>query len=806
MWPDVRILVANSDPSSRDLVAVLKTAGYEVLPASVQDLASGALAPVPLHLILLEVGMSGAVGLEVLRRFKAGTDTQNIPVILTSSADAMEQCIEGLALGAVDFLVKPLRPEEVIARVRTHLDSMYLRTDLKENVARRMSNLHALLDQIEIEVQEQRRGKLTQHDSKEFHRLAMGAGRMFAFECDPSSGKMQCSEHCAKMLGLRSNKSCRWPEWMRHIHSVDREILTKRIGALTPDNNTSECEYRVYRPEGQVDYHCAVVRALFDSGGHVTRYIGIVADATQTRQAEAALHEGERRFQHLADAAPMMIGATGPDKGAIYFNKAWLSFTGRTLEQELGDGWMEGVHPDDLERTVAGYRSNFEARRPCHLEYRLRRADGEYRWVVCSGAPQFASDGTFTGYVGTCIDTTDLKRAREEKFDQERGDSLRVLTGGIAHDFNNLLGGILVETELAETEIAEGISPVAGIRRIRAVATRAAEIVRELMIYSGQDKATLEPVNLSVLVKEMLELLRISISKLALLRTDLANDLPAVLGSTSQLRQVVMNLILNASDALGHLEGWIQIKTAKLTVGDEEPGSGATGLPEGEYVRLTVSDSGCGMNEDVRARIFEPFFTTKSRGHGLGLALMQGIVRSHGGSISVASELGQGTTFEVLLPSIGSLVGNAVPSGHAAPEKAPAIGTVLLVENEDSLRVGVGKALQRRGVSVLSAADPRAGIDLLRAHALEVVAVVLDMTLQGMSIEEMLREIDLIRPHVPVILTSVQSADAVGDTLGGNFATSGFLRKPYRIAELVSLLQAAIPGRQQGESSASASG
>ena len=192
----------------------------------------------------------------------------------------------------------------------------------------------------------------------------------------------------------------------------------------------------------------------------------------------------------------------------------------------------------------------------------MRRADGEYRWLLCSGVPRFTPSGAFAGYIGSDIDITDLKRAQVEAVERQKLESLGVLTSGIAHDFNNLLGSVLADAELAELEVSAGSSPVEQIQRIKAVAVRAAEIVRELMIYSGQDQADLGSVDLSRLVEEMLELLKVSISKHAVLKTDLRQSLPAVHGNAAQIRQVVMNLIINASEALGEKDGVIHVTTS----------------------------------------------------------------------------------------------------------------------------------------------------------------------------------------------------------------------------------------------------
>ena len=221
-----------------------------------------------------------------------------------------------------------------------------------------------------------------------------------------------------------------------------------------------------------------------------------------------------------------------------------------------------------------------------------------------SGVPHFAPGGAFAGYIGSDIDITDLKRAQVEDAERQKLESLGALTSGIAHDFNNLLGSVLADAELAELEAASGSSPAEHIQRIKAVAVRAAEIVRELMIYSGQDQADLGSVDLSRLVEEMLELLKVSISKHAILKTDLRNGLPAVRGNAAQVRQIVMNLIINASEALGEKDGLIHVATS--FAGRNLPSFAGTNLPDADYLCLSVSDTGSGSARSSRQESLIP--------------------------------------------------------------------------------------------------------------------------------------------------------------------------------------------------------
>ena len=503
------ILVVDDESESLVLLTeILAAEGFEVRSANSGQLALASIAAWVPQLILLDVRMPGIDGFEVCRRIKSSEETRDVPLMFISAATAVEERVAGLALGAVDFINKPFQREELLARVRTHLELGHLRAQLESRVAQRTIELRA---------------------------------------------------------------------------TVER------------------------------------------------------------------LRESEDRFRNMADTAPVMIWASGADKLCTFFNKPWLDFTGRAIEQERGNGWAEGVHPNDVDRCFTTYSSSFDARQSFQMEYRLRRADGDYRSVLDNGVPRFAPSGRFAGYIGSAIDITDLKRSQEEALARQKLKGLAVLTRGIAHDFSNLLGSILAEAELAYTGLAEGLSPHEEIQHISALATRASEIVRELMVYSGEERGNLETVDLSGLVEEMLDLLKASMSKHVTLRLDLCKDLPAVRCNATQIRQVVMNLIINASQAIGRKDGVIYVRTSRAAEGQGLT-SNAGAASQEDDVRLEISDTGCGMTEVEKAKIFDPFFTTKPGGHGLGLALVHGIVQSHGGAINVESTPGRGTTFDILLP------------------------------------------------------------------------------------------------------------------------------------------------------------
>jgi PAS domain S-box-containing protein len=525
---------------------------------------------------------------------------------------------------------------------------------------------------------------------------------------------------------------------------------------------------------------------LRDSEGRAAGFASLGEDVTelQALRAEAARREGEERFRNIADTAPLMIWVTAPDKGCTFVNKGWLSFTGHSLEQELGNGWAAGIHPDDLESCLSTYAAAFDARRDFQMEHRLRRADGEYRWLLCSGVPRFGPDGEFTGYVGNCSDITDLKHSRDEDVARQKLESVGTLAGGVAHDFNNLLGAVLAQADVALTELAAGASPAEQLNHIRAVAIRGAGIVRQLMIYAGQETAVSEPIDISWLIDDMMELLKVVVSKRAVLKTELVGGLPAVLANPAQLRQMVMNLVTNASEAIGERDGVIAIRTALAKAGHEPLRDSANG-----YVELEVSDTGCGISHEAQTKIFDPFFTTKPTGHGLGLAVVARIVRGLGGASQFESEPGRGTTFRILLPSVRDMAPVPRPANAS-----PAHGTidpariVLVVEDEEPLRLAVAKMLRRNGVSVMEAEDGTAALGRLREHGDQIGLVLLDITLPGAPSREVFAEARRRRPDMKVILTSAYGQKTVDETFQG-MEIDAFIRKPYQLGELVSLVR-----------------
>ena len=622
-------------------------------------------------------------------------------------------------------------------------------------------------------------------------------------------------------------------------------------------------------------------------------------------EMEERLRESETHFRTLADSGQALIWTAGIDKKCNYFNAPWLAFTGRTLEQELGDGWAEGVHPDDLERCFAIYVSAFDRRERFSMDYRLRTGDGEYRWIQDDGTPRFDSHGQFVGYIGHCLDISERKRHEAERDrlmtaieqasevivltdregtihyanpaftavtgyavaeavgrtprilksgeqddafyrqmwtsitdgktwkgnlvnrrkdgtlyteeatitpvrdssgqitnfvavkrdiseqmrmeaqlrEAQKMESVGRLAGGVAHDFNNLLAVILSDASFVLDQMPED-SPLRGeVIEIQKAGERGAALTRQLLAFSR--KQVLEPqiLDLSQVTAGMEKMLRRLIGEDVDFALVLSPAIGLVKADPGQVEQVIMNLVVNAKDAMpdgGKLT--VETSNVELREGDAALHPGAN---QGPYVRLAISDTGHGMDAATKERLFEPFFTTKGKGKGtgLGLSTVYGIIKQSGGHIMVSSEPNQGTTIEVYVPRH---VGEPEPAETSRVTELPttATETILLVEDEESVRRVTARMLRGAGYEVIVAANAREATLACENHASKIHLLVTDVVMPQVNGPQLAQQLVLQRPDLRVLFISGYPDGALGhhSTLGEGIAIIG---KPFSAPDLI---------------------
>ncbi len=520
--------------------------------------------------------------------------------------------------------------------------------------------------------------------------------------------------------------------------------------------------------------------------------------------SEAALRESHDLLRAVADGTTDALFVKGLDGRYRMINQAGARLLGRTVDEVLGKHDTELFSPDTVGQVLANDQLVLSTGTPQTFEVTVT-ASGVTRTYLSTKSPYRDASGNIIGVIGISSDITEHKRAKEEQRRLEtrvqqtqKLESLGLLAGGIAHDFNNLLTGMVGYASLALGDLGE-LPHDAQIRRyvehILAAARRAAELTQQLLAYSGRGKFAVQPLSLSQIVRDMTGLLRVSISKRCVLRLALEEDLPFIEADATQLRQIVMNLLINASDAIGEQDGVIVVRTGlkncdrsyltEYYLGEE--------ASAGPYVFLEVTDTGVGMTLDVQAKIFDPFFTTKSTGRGLGLAAVLGIVRGHHGVIRIASEPGRGTLFTVLFPAHRVFAAPACSPGEVGSGWRGS-GTVLVVDDEDFIRSLAAQLLTRLGFSVLTAANGREAVQLVHEQGDRINLVLLDLTMPQLDGLETFRELQRIRPGLPVILSSGYSESEAAERFAG-FPLAAFIAKPYGEEELTSVVRRVLEGR-----------
>jgi len=492
-----------------------------------------------------------------------------------------------------------------------------------------------------------------------------------------------------------------------------------------------------------------------------------------------------------------------------YLSPACFSLTGYTageLEKTGLSGLLEHVHPEDKEkvlRLIETLRHREKEREWLGLvELRFRHRDGQYRSLSDHLHVSYDSSGeavTLSGSVREVTQITHLEesmRILERKFqDSQKMAGLGLLASGIAHDFNNLMTVVLGNAELALLDC--GGSDDGVLDEIKRTTLRAAELANQMLVYTGKTTVVVDNINLSSVVKEMGSLLDVSISKKVNIQYCLTDDLPPIRGDISQIRQVAMNLITNASEAVGDHSGVIAISIheVNLRVGELKNIFPPGHVLEGPYVQLEVSDTGDGMSEETLQKIFDPLFTTKVTGRGLGLASLLNAVQRHNGAVEVKSEVGQGTVFRIYFPVEESATDVAVTDVPELDGEWHGFGTVLIADDEEAIRDITTSLLERLGFQVITAADGFETVDLYTEHAEEISVLLMDINMPRLNGMEATLRIRHINPKVPVLFMSGYPREQVMDRFGQQPHTD-FIKKPFQSAELAAAVRNVVETRR----------
>lgn len=585
--------------------------------------------------------------------------------------------------------------------------------------------------------------------------------------------------------------------WLRAVHPDDRRRLGLGWRQASIRHQESADDYRFLRPDGTVAWVMGRATPEFDAEGRIVGYVGTITDITERKRAEQRLHESEERLRLLADNLPggmvyqIDSGPDGGERRFTYVSAGVEALHGLPAREILRDAALVYGQLDaqDAKEVAEGEARAVAAMRPFRAEARVRLPSGEVRWRLFISAPRRALDGRLI-WDGVEIDIEDSRRAAAEReklqallLHSQKMDSIGRLAGGVAHDLNNMLEVILIHAGMAQRDPAAGPSFQAGLQAIEQAAGRSAELTRQLLAFARRQAAQPRLIDLNETVARNLGMLRRLVGEDKTLEWLPGDGLGPVLIDPQQLVQVLTNLCLNARDAISGV-GRVTLATSGVCL-DAAACAGWPDSAPGEYVRLAVSDSGCGMAPEVQERIFEPFFTTKplGRGTGLGLPAVYGILQQNHGFLAVDSAPGRGSTFAVHLPRR-----QGTAAAAAAPVRAQGgrrgSETILVVEDEPAILEIVGVLLRQSGYTVLAASSPGEALLLAGGHGGPIDLLLSDLVLPEMNGRELARQLERDRPGIKKLFMSGHAADILADH-GVAGREANFIAKPFALDSLL---------------------
>ena len=754
------VLVVDDNATNRRLLrATLESDGMQVLEAHDGVEALELLQNQSVDVVITDVLMPRMDGYRFCLELRRDERFRKLPLIIyTSTYTTAEDERLALNMGADRYLVKPAPTHVLLEAVRKLGPHHGNGGSLDPRSQRELMVLEQYSQQL-VGKLEQRNAELARTTAEletahERLRLLMANSPAVTWSLSVDGRRIALhvvSGHVSNLLGYSLAEPLSYEWWLDHVHPEDRPRAVAALDDTLP-LGTFQLDYRLRHRDGGYRWVSDNRRLVRGGAEGPTEIVGVWTDISDRKRGEEALRESEQKFRQLAENIQEVFWIRSLEGlRFVYLSPAFEATWGLDAATFYSDpqAWAKAILPEDRDAVAAGLARLADGAPEVTLTYRVRRPDGSVRWLLDRGFPIRDDTGLFYRIAGVAKDVTEQRRLEEALRQTQKIEAIGQLAGGIAHDFNNILGCIIGNAELLETDVGEDEGARECVREVLKASQRAKDLVRQILTFSRRHEQERKPVDLVALVAESLRLLRASLPSTIDIRADLPEGLPAILADPTQVQQVVLNLGTNADYAMEG-RGRLSVSVSRLEIEEQQAQVGE--LAPGSYLRLTVSDTGCGMAPDVMERVFEPFFTTKAQGTGLGLAVVHGIIRSHEGAIAVQSEPGRGSTFTVDFP----VHHGATPKAEDGPGVARrgAGEHILLVDDEPQLAALGRTILERAGYRVTARTSSPEALASFREAPHSYDLLVADLTMPSLTGAELTAEVLALRPELPVILAT----------------------------------------------------
>lgn len=621
------------------------------------------------------------------------------------------------------------------------------------------------------------------------------------FEVDLAGNMVFCNDSMSKIAGYRKEELI----GMNNRKYMDDETAYKVYKTFNEVYRTGKpnkgIDWKISRPDGTKRWIETSVTLLYDSDNQPAGFRGVVRDISERKTAEESLRKSKNRYQAIVEDMPSMICRLRPDFTLTFANDNYCKSFHTDPDKLIGQS-LENFIPKEERTKVKNHYLSLSIQNPMKTHIRETVSQtGEIRWKEWTDRALFNDRGELTEYQTLGRDITDQKLAAQEKEALEKQlrhsqkmESMGTLSGGIAHDFNNILSIILGNTEIAMDDVPEWNPARKNLAEIRNATLRAKDVIQRLLSFSRKAEHQLKPLKLDMVIEDSLKLLRASAPSNITIRKTVHDPIGIVMANPTQIHQIILNLFTNAVHAMENRKGMLDIELSNTFIAKPDLNSNHC-LSAGNYVLLEVRDNGVGIDEGVIEKIFDPYFTTKDvgKGSGMGLSVVHGIIKNHGGDIKVTSRINEGTSFRILLPMVNveyeeeKKISYEIPKGNS---------TILFVDDEELITQITQKQLERLGYRVQTETDPLRALDKLKAEPDLFDLVITDMTMPQLTGEDLIREIIKIKPGIPVII-STGYKDTITEAVSKKIGAKGLLMKPFGINELAAMIRNVLDAKNR---------